>query len=667
MILALDFTKAFDSVRWEFIKLTMRWFGFGPLFTDMIDLIFNQIETSILNAGNTSNFFLPGRGIRQGCCVSPYLFILVVEVMATHIRNNQAIQGLQLGEEEVKITQFADDSTCVLKRLTSLPPLLSFLKEFASWSGLTINKSKSMILLPNKELSGIKGLHGILVVSRVKILGIWFTSRCSTEDHLQLNFKPQLGKIKSVCDLWNARNLSMKGKVTLVNSLMVSLLQYQCSSIYTPPQVYKDYKKLVTDFIWGGRKPKVAFSKLTLPVAHGGLHVMDLETRVKVSVLQWVRRLVKKPQSNTGQSLKHLLQVKCLTTHFLCKLQHIPERVKSIPFYSSLFALWNEFHAVPLKDEDAIRRERIWSNKFITIEGESLSRSSWERRGIITINDLCQPGENRLHSHVEIRDNYDIKCSFLDALQIRLAIPLAWRQALTADWREPPLPPSLSSVDITLPGEQPLDIVIAGPKLMYKALILQKGTRTMALQRWSDTASAPLYIKDEEEWREMNLNVYRATRETKLQSLHFKIMNRILPCNKYLKQIRIKGSDACERCGQVDSMTHFLFECPSIKIFWQALCRWFDGVENLHLETLSLKQFVFGVPRDHPKSTTVNFILICTKFFIFRQGLFHEGKVEMLHWLREFKMKLLMEKQICLQECKAQRFRRWSAILNALG
>lgn len=142
-----------------------------------------------------------------------------------------------------------------------------------------------------------------------------------------------------------------------------------------------------------------------------------------------------------------------------------------------------------------------------------------------------------------------------------------------------------------------------------------------------------------EEWRETNLNVYR---EMKLQSLHFKIMNRILPCNKYLKQIHIKSSDACNLCGQVDSMLHFLFECPSVKTFWHSLCRSFDGVENLHLEALSPKQFVFGVRRDHPKSTTVNFILITTKSFIFRQGLFHEGKVELLHWLREFKLKLLM-------------------------
>lgn len=256
----------------------MEWFGFGPVFIDMVDLIFNQIETSVVNAGSTSCYFKPERSIRQGCCVSPYIYILVVEVMATYIRQKEEIQGLSLGESTIKISQFADDSTCFLNHPDSLPHLLSFLRVFSTWSGLVINKSKSMILFPNDNVVDSDTLEGIPVVSRVKILGVWFTQHSSSADHYQLNFKPQLLKIKGVCNSWNMRSLSIKGKVTIVNSLLVSLLQYQISATYTPPQVFKEYKKLITDFIWNGRKPKIAYSTLILPVAQGGLHLMDLET-----------------------------------------------------------------------------------------------------------------------------------------------------------------------------------------------------------------------------------------------------------------------------------------------------------------------------------------------------------------------------------------------------
>lgn len=161
--------------------------------------------------------------------------------MAAHIRQNEAIHGLKLGTDNIKITQFVDDSTCVLNSLASLPLLLSFLTDFAQWSGFRVNKEKSMILLPSNAFSGIRALHGIPLVQHIKILGFWSTQRCSSDDHYQFNYNSQLGKIKSVCDSWSSRNLSIKGKVTLVNSLMISLLQYQCSSIFTILQVFKEY------------------------------------------------------------------------------------------------------------------------------------------------------------------------------------------------------------------------------------------------------------------------------------------------------------------------------------------------------------------------------------------------------------------------------------------
>lgn len=78
MVFALVFSKAFDSVRWELITAALRFFGFGESFVGVIETLFTGIETAVINAGTTSRFFTPKRGIRQGCCTSPYLFNLVV-------------------------------------------------------------------------------------------------------------------------------------------------------------------------------------------------------------------------------------------------------------------------------------------------------------------------------------------------------------------------------------------------------------------------------------------------------------------------------------------------------------------------------------------------------------------------------------------------------------
>lgn len=100
-----------------------------------------------------------------------------------------------------------------------------------------------------------------------------------------------------------------------------------------------------------------------------------------------------------------------------------------------------------------------------------------------------------------------------------------------------------------------------------------------------------------EEWRELSHSVYRATRETKIQSLQFGIMNRFFPCNAFLKQIRVKDSASCDRCDAEDSLLHFFYACPEVEIFRRAVFDWLNRVEELHLENITAKQFLFGVTK----------------------------------------------------------------------
>ena len=61
-----------------------------------------------------SNFFALERGVRQGCLLSPYIFLLCVEILAERIRMNQDIKGISINGNEIKISQYADDTTLIL-------------------------------------------------------------------------------------------------------------------------------------------------------------------------------------------------------------------------------------------------------------------------------------------------------------------------------------------------------------------------------------------------------------------------------------------------------------------------------------------------------------------------------------------------------------------------
>ena len=92
-------------------------------------------------------FFEIQRGVRQGCPLSPYLFILSVEVLATAIRNNTNVKGISVNNEEIKISQYADDTTLILDGShESLLSSLKMLDDFSKVSGLRLNDKKTEAL-----------------------------------------------------------------------------------------------------------------------------------------------------------------------------------------------------------------------------------------------------------------------------------------------------------------------------------------------------------------------------------------------------------------------------------------------------------------------------------------------------------------------------------------
>lgn len=109
LLLAVDQTKAFDTVSWSLIHHALDFFGFGEQLSSAVEVLFRDIKTCNFNSGFSSGYFLPSRGIRQGCCCSPSIFILTVELLALMVR--QSLAG-----QQVKISQYADDATIFFLR-----------------------------------------------------------------------------------------------------------------------------------------------------------------------------------------------------------------------------------------------------------------------------------------------------------------------------------------------------------------------------------------------------------------------------------------------------------------------------------------------------------------------------------------------------------------------
>lgn len=667
MVVALDFSKAFDSVRWDLIFAALEKFNFGDAFIGYIRVLFTDVETCLINAGTTSDTFYPGRGIRQGCCVSPFIFILVAEVLAAQIRQNERIRGIQLGPTEIKLTQFADDTTCVLADETSLRELISTLDLFESWSGLRINKAKTKVISPKLVREGSTCLQNMTVVSSAKILGIWLSLDNSEETTYQKNYKPILDKIRNVCESWSLRGLSLKGKVTVANALLVSLLQYPSAIIHTPQRVFREYKQIVTGFLWNNRKAKISYESIIQPVEGGGLKLIDLDTRVQVNLLQWIKRLLNHPDMNIGPTLRHILKTDDLSIFLSFRKPPLPPDIGKYKFYARMLDVFNKYHDFEPVNEEAIRGEKLWHNPQVggRGQGSSIYWPRWDKAGISTVGQICHASENRLLSHFEIAAKFKINCSFLDALSMRLNIPLYWREALSANWKSPPVTGSGVSLYIQ-EEEQPKDIGSLSAKGMYGRIVTLRRKSNAAYTRWLEGEDG-LRIPDAQEWSNICRRAFSSSRETKLQSFQYRILNRILPCRVFLKRIKISDTDTCRFCQEQDTVAHFLVKCSLVRDFWRGVCKWFGESVNLYLDRLSDGEIVFGLPHSCHKSRVINFILVHVRFYIYRQKLYHDGRLSLVQWLTEFRYKLKIEEWISRRIGKPASFHCWRNILNELG
>ena len=112
-----------------------------------MNVFFHQGAKSCQNAGHMSDFFSINRVLRQGCPLSPYLFIICIEILSLTLQKDNGITGIKIKETEYKSTIFADDATFAMDGyLKFFKKLISILDDFRLISGLKLNVNKNIIL-----------------------------------------------------------------------------------------------------------------------------------------------------------------------------------------------------------------------------------------------------------------------------------------------------------------------------------------------------------------------------------------------------------------------------------------------------------------------------------------------------------------------------------------
>lgn len=345
-LLSLDQEKAFDRVEWSFLFKVLGKMGFGPSFISYIQTIYNDIYSSLLINGNICNPFPLTRGVRQGCPLSPLLYVIFMEPFAAAVQADDSIRGCSLpgSDLQCKLLQYADDTTAIITDNKSFKPLINLCQKFGKASGSKLNLSKCSGLWLGKWRSRTDSPLGVKWTSdKIKINGVWF----GDVNMSNINWTLVSEKFLSILKSWKHRKLSMLGKVLVANVLAMSTLWFIAPVFPLPASISKRMVKSLFEFIWSDRCEMVKRDTFYLPPVKGGLNLINLPIKASALFVQSTSRALVRlspgglfTRAWAPKSIHNLLSLSWsnLSPHF----SDTPAVQRN--FYSLLLAHVQDFH-----------------------------------------------------------------------------------------------------------------------------------------------------------------------------------------------------------------------------------------------------------------------------------------------------------------------------------
>ena len=580
ILFAADFKQAFDSISTEYVISCLKTFGFGQNFIKWVGILNTDRQTCIKNGGYVSRFFSMSNGVRQGCPLSPQLFIIAAEILAQKIIQDVNISGLNPCEssQSMKVSQLADDTSLYLNGYDDLKHTIKHFNNFAIFSGLYLNLNKSSLLSTNGDNIDTGDIN-IKFENTVKILGIHFSNERSASE-IEMNWTKRIDQILHTLTKWSRRNLSLAGKVVILKTFALSQLVFLMQSITLPEKVLDKINSIFFRFLWKRRfSNKRAYEKikrkvLTNEYEHGGLRMVDVHRFQKSVLLNWVDQLLSKNSEPwKGLASEYYSNLGGLNVFKSSTNSKMLKGIEAIehPFWKQALCCWLDNAG---KDAQGIcfLNDPIFNNKLVTYRGNTLFLPSCIRRGIVTIGDMVQNGRVlSLQEFIEKFGNYP-----RGIMDHNLLFNALNNLMLSGSC-------SLKNVDHLYQGRK---VELLGRQFYYSSLY--KTYTPICKAVWKRKYNIDL---DEPYW-----NMINQIQEPRVKSLCWKIAHNIYPTNILLYKMGISSSMKCKDCDANDYLEHFFVTCKKVQGLWQEI----EKDINLYIGknvTLKEQHILLGIPK----------------------------------------------------------------------
>jgi hypothetical protein len=342
--LSIDLEKAFDRVDHGYMMKILEAKGFPPDFLERIRWLYqHNTGTVIVNDQQTTEFIIRS-GVRQGDPLSSFLFIITSEAFAEAIRRHPDYQGIRAGQTEHRIGTVADDTIFIGTTQRTLDNIKTLLVKYERASAASINDSKSKLLdidySQQQSNPWVSTFDPQPTNSTLKYIGTLIGKNINQEQI----FKQIHQSMSAAMKPWEKRHLSFKGKRTIINTLIASLMPYQSQFHLAPKKELKAIQKDINSFMTSDKRFKaIAVDTFKHPVSEGGQGLTDIETRHHQAKIKWMLATMNKDKplwfSAAEEVMNHLHEN---TLGFANKQGNTikPEAAKASPLWVGICEAW---------------------------------------------------------------------------------------------------------------------------------------------------------------------------------------------------------------------------------------------------------------------------------------------------------------------------------------
>ena len=294
-LVKIDQQNAFDRIDHKYLFHVLEKFGFGEKCVNWVKIFYTEIFSTVKCNGFLTKYAPLKNSIKQGCPISAILYVLAAEPLGQAILKNKNIHGIKIpfSDKESKYFAHADDTSLTVADKKSISEIFKILELYSAASGAKINKQKSEILcLGSGQISEdeLKKFEVDLCENVTKLLGIYVGKDKQLCD--SLNWDSKIKKIKNILYFWSKRNLTLPGRATVLNSLMMSRIYYTLMVCPLPEKIKNEIRLIVMKFLWNGKAHLVKYQTIVGKKLHGGLNLSDIFLKLQSFRLKFLKRFL---------------------------------------------------------------------------------------------------------------------------------------------------------------------------------------------------------------------------------------------------------------------------------------------------------------------------------------------------------------------------------------